>query len=325
MSGLEHNRSIDAPSMTNGKSPLSGITCERQAAIGFDYYVDPFCGDYGISQTAEFQLPTDEAKERKIACTVAVRRLRTDLGTKIVGKYLAGIDLGRGWTVSSIEELISLYPSGALEILEQSLQNLEYKTKRLGDSIKIEENSSWLFYSADLAQSDYVNKQLQKLGYISVTGADVDGYWVRIETEGWRKLAEAKQTSSKRLRQAFVAMWFSPQSDIYYRDGIKPAIEGAGWECMRIDATEHNNKICDQIVAEIRKSRFVVADFTGNRGGVYFEAGYAAGLGIPVIWTVHENDLKELHFDTRQYNHIVYKNEKELLEKLTARIGATIL
>lgn len=91
-----------------------------------------------------------------------------------------------------------------------------------------------------------------------------------------------------------------------------------------MDLKEHNQKICDAIIAEIRKSRFLVADFTGHRGGVYFEAGYALGLGIPVIWTCREDDLEKTHFDTRQYNHVVWKDEKDLFEKLKRRIEATV-
>jgi hypothetical protein len=33
-------------------------------------------------------------------------------------------------------------------------------------------------------------------------------------------------------------------------------------------------------MAEIQKSRFVVADYTGQRNGVYFEVGFAVGLGL---------------------------------------------
>ena len=60
--------------------------------------------------------------------------------------------------------------------------------------------------------------------------------------------------------------------------------------------------------ARIKRSRFLVADVTGGRQGVYFEGGFAKGLGLPVIWTCsHGTDAelkKWMHFDTRQYNHI---------------------
>lgn len=113
--------------------------------------------------------------------------------------------------------------------------------------------------------------------------------------------------------------------DEIWSKGIKLAIEDSGkYEARRIDVVQHNNKICDEIIAEIKKSDFVVADFTGQRGGVYFEAGFAQGLGKPVIWCVQEKELANLHFDTRQFNHISYKNENDLFTKLSARIAATL-
>jgi nucleoside 2-deoxyribosyltransferase len=71
-------------------------------------------------------------------------------------------------------------------------------------------------------------------------------------------------------------------------------------------------------------SRYVIADFTGNRGGVYFEAGFAQGIGKPVIWLVDKADLGNVHFDTRQYNHIVYQDYADLKTQLVARIAATV-
>jgi nucleoside 2-deoxyribosyltransferase len=97
---------------------------------------------------------------------------------------------------------------------------------------------------------------------------------------------------------------------------------------MRIDAKEHVNKIDDEILAEIRRSKFLVADFTCEtqkvRGGVYFEAGFAMALRKPVIWTCKQSSIDDLHFDTRQYNHIAWSSPDELCKKLKARIGAII-
>lgn len=127
---------------------------------------------------------------------------------------------------------------------------------------------------------------------------------------------------------AFVAMWFSPDMTSTYDEGIAPAVEELGYRPVRIDRQEHNNKIDDEIIAEIRRARFIIADFScgpdGVRGGVYYEAGFAAGLGIPVIHTVRETDVGTLHFDTRQINHIVWSNSPDLRYKLVNRIGATL-
>ncbi len=128
--------------------------------------------------------------------------------------------------------------------------------------------------------------------------------------------------------QAFVAMWFDESMDQAFERGIGPAIEEAGYNPLRIDRKEHVNKIDDEIIAELRRSRFVVADFTqgddGARGGVYYEAGFAHGLDLPVIFTCKEDAVEKLHFDTEHYNHIVWTTPKELREKLKTRILAVL-
>lgn len=63
-------------------------------------------------------------------------------------------------------------------------------------------------------------------------------------------------------RNGFVVMWFADCMNEVYEDGIKPAIGDAGYESVRIDRQEFLGNVPDEILAEIRKSRFVVADFT---------------------------------------------------------------
>ncbi|HVN49100.1 MAG TPA: hypothetical protein VMU30_09820, partial [Bacteroidota bacterium] len=109
-----------------------------------------------------------------------------------------------------------------------------------------------------------------------------------------------------------------------WSNGIKEALISCNYRPLRIDLEEHNDKICDRIISEIHHSGLVVADFTGQRGGVYFESGYAMGLGIPVIRTCRNDYIDSLHFDTRQYNHIIWETAEELKEKLINRINATL-
>ena len=122
----------------------------------------------------------------------------------------------------------------------------------------------------------------------------------------------------------FCAMWFSPEVFPLWTQVIEPATRAAGYEPLRIDSKQHNGKIDDEIMASIRVSRFVVSDFTGNRGGVYYEAGFAHGLGLPVIFMCREGD--ELHFDIRQYNCIFWKPEnlEDAQSQLKNRIVATL-
>jgi hypothetical protein len=124
--------------------------------------------------------------------------------------------------------------------------------------------------------------------------------------------------------QVFVAMSFDPAMKSVYDNGLYAGIKGAGYKPFRVDRYDHVNRIDDEIIAQIRRSRFLVADFTGQKHGVYFEAGFALGLAREVIWSCRRDDIKNLHFDIRQYNCIDWTTESELAERLKLRIEAVM-
>ena len=127
-----------------------------------------------------------------------------------------------------------------------------------------------------------------------------------------------------RSDKGFVAMWFNKELTLAYKDGFKVGVSNAGYDPVRVDQVEHTNIINDEMIAQIRAASFVVADFTGHRGGVYFEAGFALGLDLPVIWTCRKDHMKDLHFDIRQYNTIDWEDSEDLATRLQHRIEATV-
>lgn len=146
----------------------------------------------------------------------------------------------------------------------------------------------------------------------------------KISPKGWAYL-DSLRHGNPNSQIGFIAMWFDSSVDLTH-ETIEAGIRSSGYEPLRIDRKEHNNKIDDEIVAGIRRTKFLVADFTGHRGGVYFETGFATGLGLPVIWLCRQDELEKTHFDTRQYNFIVWEADKlaELSKALQNRIEATI-
>ena len=168
---------------------------------------------------------------------------------------------------------------------------------------------------------------LESQGWLSPDGQAIGSLRYSITVEGYSYLAEIDHAVTDSA-QAFVAMWFGKSMDEVWRKGLQPAIRDAGYEALRIDQKEHLNKVDDEIIAEIRRSRFLVADFTqgetGPRGGVYYEAGFAHGLNIPVVFTCRKDALEKIHFDTRQYPHIVWKTPEELRDSLAERISAVL-
>ena len=99
---------------------------------------------------------------------------------------------------------------------------------------------------------------------------------------------QLRATKARNTKQAFVAMWFSSEMSDAYERGIEPGIRDADFAPIRIDEKKDANRIDDDIIAEIKRSEFVVADMThgadGVRGSVYYEAGFAHGHGLKVIY-----------------------------------------
>ena len=106
------------------------------------------------------------------------------------------------------------------------------------------------------------------------------------------------------------------------REAIREGIQKAGYIAIFIDEVQHNDYITPELLKYIKNSRFVVVDLTNKNNGAYFEEGYAMGLGKDVI-QICRNDVR-LHFDVAQKNTIMWENEKDIIEKLTNRIKATI-
>jgi hypothetical protein len=124
--------------------------------------------------------------------------------------------------------------------------------------------------------------------------------------------------------RAFVAMDFSESMRDVWMNGFDPGIRAAGFQPVRIDAKEYVGGITDEIMAEIRNARFVVADYTGQKAGAYFEVGFALGLGLQVIPTCRANEINNLHFDVRHLNTLPWTTSGDLAHNLPKRISAVV-
>lgn len=187
---------------------------------------------------------------------------------------------------------------------------------------------AWTESAADADLSKLIS-MLAEEGYFKVEGILEK---IFLTNKGFEHL-EALESSNVNSRQAFVAMWFDDSMN-EAASAIEEAVRDAGYEPLIISNKEHNGDINDAIISEIRRSRFVVADFTCGtvgadqdktgvpRGGVYFEAGFAKGLGLEVIWSCRKDCMAFVHFDTNHISHVVWADPTDLRERLTRRIGA---
>ena len=205
-------------------------------------------------------------------------------------------------------------------------------THRIGVQLVIR-RVDYMYYawteSTEWSEIVYLLQYLTAREWLTALGPAQGGLAYTVTVDGHSRIEEIEQAKGVAdSLQGFVAMWFHDVMDRAYEDGIRPGIECAGYTPLRIDRKPDVNKIDDEIIAEIRRSRFLVADFThgegGARGGVYFEAGFAHGLGIPVIYTCRADMVDKLHFDTRQYAHILWERPEDLRDALRNRIVARL-
>jgi hypothetical protein len=285
-----------------------------------------YCGTY-ILDSQGFDILIKDENKFKMACVLNERRLKGFGGIALDDETKVE-DLVCGYPRISVNELLAQYPQTAGEFLNRILLNLNRLAPRLFSEIALnfKKPDNLYLFAKDTGECMTILKELSEQGLIRDSNSTMQELRKTLTLRGL-EIIENLQNSSIDSKQAFVAMWFDPSMDDFYKKGIKPAVEEAGYTAIRIDLKEFNNKICDELIAEIKRSKFLIADSSGSRNAVFFEAGFAKGLGREVIFTVRKADVDKLkeHFDTRQYNHIVYDSPEDLRKKLYNRIGATIV
>lgn len=275
------------------------------------YQVDcPCCGKYIINPSGYAELCSRAITDRQIAN---------------ISGYLHENQKFR-ITTNNIDNLLKIKPPSFHERADKILLALEKITEYAGQSFEQQfewYSSGWCACGIEL---DETITYLIKTSRIAEAPRGTRKY--KIDADGWAHLEKLKKVNAD-SQQGFVAMWFDDSMMKIYDEAISPGILDAGYNPHLVINREHNGKIDDEIIAQIRRSRFLLADFTGHRGGVYYEAGFAQGLGIEVIWTCNKDDLNNLHFDIRQYNCIDWTDKtendlKEFKRRITSRIEASI-
>jgi len=318
-------------------------------------YLCPKCGEiYLTGETAE-DIPGESFTEnqKQIIC-IWIRTEYENRHRKHFSKPL---------TLKDLYQILKQYsPLEPLEKMDNALLNIDRASSYVGEAINIIYGNDYPFYHCFQAgELRSILRLLNQEGFINVPDSANPHIKLSLSARGYEKLRDIKR-HGKDSRQCFVAMWFTPDMNVVYEEAIKPAIEykeegetEPRFRAIKIDNVEHINDVNDEIIAAIRRSRFMVCDLTGYRGGVYFEAGFANGLGLNVIYTCRQDWLKSdvlrnkennrievlydssgreilinkegIHFDLEHINRIEWEEGKldELKDKLIKRVKAVIL
>ena len=117
----------------------------------------------------------------------------------------------------------------------------------------------------------------------------------------------------------FVAMPIGPANpfdDVL--DAIKETCKNCGLTAERVDEAQVNERITDRILESIQKAEYVIVDLTESRPNVFYEAGYAQGIGKLPIYIARSGTV--LEFDLKDYPVIFFESYRELKQNLEARL-----
>ena len=213
-----------------------------------------------------------DTQKAKLTSWLVEQRMKGVELPEITGNVIDSVKTGRPLQVHERADRLLRYLVQQGDTVAQRFR-ITYDTEQAYAWTESTTNDEVEYFLRHIAQIGWVDGDFSQIGFVG-----------EVTISGHARIAD--QATNTDSAQAFVAMWFHDSTIEVYEKGIEPSIKDAGFNPLRIDRKDHINKIEDEIIAEIRRSRFLVADFTqgedGARGGVYYEAGFAHGLG-PVV------------------------------------------
>src|SRR5262245_19797371 len=155
-----------------------------------------------------------------------------------------------------------------------------------------------------------------------------DNMMFELKMPGWARYEELNRTSPD-SRTAFMAMKFGDDElNRVVAECFKPAVRRTGFELRLLTDQQPAGLIDNQIRAAILSARFVIADLSHGNHGAYWEAGFAEGKALPVIYTCRRATWHETktHFDTNHLLTILWEldNLKQAEIEMVATIRATL-
>lgn len=300
----------------------------------------PACGKYAVSGQWR------AAKMKSHLGQDALVRLRGVVSneTHWYGRF------GELITTGSVDGVLgrSSEPNGPLDQMDRLLAIVAERTPFVGAQAQLgrAEPIARRLYLPDANSVIAVLAHLQTSELLGLGDRGPQNVKCTLTLKGWERADRLRHTP-KAGDQAFVAMWFHAAMDVLFDEGFLPALRACGYSAYRVDRVQHGNKIDDEIIANLLKSRIVVADLTGMRPNVFYEAGFAMGRGIPIVLTCSQdymghfvtpgpNDaavptplslpwfkqVSDHAFDVRQYPIIQWVDPPDLAQKLQMRLEA---
>ncbi len=286
------------------------------------YFSCPLCGEFVLSESLIATLPYTHQEHKEAAAKIS-HALRT---------------------MQQTNEGAELYTNTVQEILKRPLprpkEQADLLIRWLAENVEGPGKTKWIepsTHSSIIGANSpegfaMIVRHLFDIGLVTGNLSEAMGAPGRahatLSFDGWDYYERLLQGGTG-YRKAFMAMKFGDAVlDQVLENIFKPSAKQAGFDLYRLDDQPRAGLIDDRLRVEIQASDFLIADLTHDNLGAYWEAGYAEGLGKPVIYTCEKHKFEEqkTHFDTNHHLTIIWNKDspEEAGERLKATIRATL-
>lgn len=310
--------------MTKDQCPICTLSLEERGGDGDVYqYRCKRCGAFQLSGTARAMLGREFSAD-------------DDVNRAVLSHAVRKMQSGGEWPLLSSDTYKQILQHGALPKPAEQANNLLLWLGKAADA-----SDATVTVSCEELQAIvggrrpesvyYVASHLQSRGLITYDRTDSSKATPPLKFmmlfEGWARYEDLLRETVE-SRTAFMAMKFGDaELNAVVEDVFRPAVAATGFELRVLSDVPKAGLIDDRLRVEIRRSRFLVADITHQNLGAYWEAGFAEGLGKPVIYTCKKQafDAGASHFDTNHHLTVMWHDDaKQVAEDLKATIRATL-
>ncbi|CAH1197579.1 hypothetical protein PAECIP111893_00829 [Paenibacillus plantiphilus] len=276
----------------------------------FDRYEGCYCApgsSYSIHSDSvpAFSSLSNRIKRQLFPIVSAYIRERSDSDERVAFKF------------EDMEHLAnsSAIPSTIEEKSNRLLQYLFIRSKGPQDPIVIHQLSESynLTYSPNLQELIYIIEKLREEEYIERVGATF-----KLTEKGWNEAAA--NAGGKPLQSCVVILADDEEWRREWCNKVLPQIEQCGYKVRLADHSSHEIDD-DGLMQLISESKLIIADLTGQDREIYFAAGYALGLQIPILCTVNRSDADQPLLQASGIHPIVWEGTEELTAILQQRLG----
>ncbi len=286
-------------------SPGGAAATEMAASFDGRYIDCSFCGYFGISRTANVTYFRDD--------------LQTSPNVRATLSWMIKNHVSRD-TFMVTMDVVHKIENGEIRRPNRSVQIRNFvrwmgdEIERSGETLgRMPHNLSAIIGAISPSIAKGIVQECIDLGIVrrqvrtggSLAQADYD-----LGAQGW-EIFESTYNISASGNYGFIALKFNePELDSFIERVVKPATLSIGYGISDMRDFSQAGLIDNLMRNRIRESAFVIAELSHDNLGAYWEAGFAEGIGKPVIYMCNKEKFLDFqtHFDVNHYTTLLWSN-----------------